>query len=242
MTRSSGSKTPNVPSASDDTRRAVDRFLEQAAANRPPVPRVTQRLIFALDATASRAPVWDLACELHTELFDAAASHGNLAIQLCFYRGQREFVASRWSTTPAALLDDMQCVTCKGGRTQLLRVLEHVVQESVHHPVRAFVFIGDAFEEDTERLTALAARLALHHVPAFVFHEGADPNAERAFATLARITRGAHVPFDAGSADALRALLGLVAAYAAGGQAALEHHARERPSTASRALLEQLKP
>jgi len=236
-----GPKTPNVPSSATDTRRAVDAFLERASASRPPVPRVTQRLIFALDATASRAPVWDLACELHTELFDAAASHGNLAIQLCFYRGYREFVATKWSTTPAALLDDMQRVTCKGGRTQLIQLLEHTLEQSIRHPVRALVFIGDAFEEDFDRLSALASRLALHNVPVFVFHEGGDPGAERAFATLARLTRGAHVPFEPGSADTLRELLGAVAAYAAGGQAALAHYSGARASGATRALLEQLK-
>jgi hypothetical protein len=240
MTRS-GSKTPHVPVAAEEKRRAVDQFLTEASRIRAPAPRVTQRLVFALDATASRGPTWDLACALHSELFEAAQSHGNLAIQLCFYRGYEEFVATRWSTTPAALLDEMQRVTCKGGRTQLLRVLSHTLHESVLHPVRALVFIGDAFEEDLDQLKASAARLALHNVPVFVFHEGADPGAERAFASLARITKGAHVPFEPGSADSLRELLGAVAAYAAGGQAALEHYASTQ-SGGSRLLLAQLKP
>ncbi len=62
--------------------------------------RTTHRLLFALDATASRQPTWDLACELHAELFDEAARLGNIAIQLCYYRGLDEFVATPWTTKP----------------------------------------------------------------------------------------------------------------------------------------------
>jgi hypothetical protein len=241
MTRSV-SKPPNLPATQAERKRAVDRFLAAASDVPAPAPRVTQRLVFALDATASRRPTWDLACALHRELFDAAASHGNLAIQLCFYRGYDEFVATRWSTTPTELLDEMQSVHCKGGRTQLLRVLDHALRESMRHSVRALVFIGDAFEEDLRQLRDRASRLALHGVPAFVFHEGADPAAEQAFATLARITGGAHVPFEPGSAESLRELLGAVAAYAAGGVAALEHYSSKRPGGRSRLLLTQLEP
>ena len=45
------------------------------------------RLIFALDATASREATWDLACHLQSELFLATRDLGGLAIQLCYYRG-----------------------------------------------------------------------------------------------------------------------------------------------------------
>ena len=124
----------------------------------------------------------------------------------------------------------------------LLRVLEHTIHESILHPVRALVFIGDAFEEDLNELRDLASRLALHGVPAFVFHEGADPTAEAAFATLAKITGGAHVPFEPGSAESLRELLGAVAAYAAGGRAALEHYSSARRAGCARLLLTQIAP
>ncbi|HEV7994737.1 MAG TPA: VWA domain-containing protein, partial [Stellaceae bacterium] len=45
------------------------------------------RLIFALDATASREPTWDRACRIQGEMFEATAALGGLEIQLVFYRG-----------------------------------------------------------------------------------------------------------------------------------------------------------
>ena len=42
------------------------------------------RLIFALDATASREPTWDRACRIQGEMFEATAALGGLDIQLVF--------------------------------------------------------------------------------------------------------------------------------------------------------------
>ena len=55
----------------------------------------------------------------------------------------------------------------------------------------------------------------------FVFQEGYDPVAERAFREIATLTRGAYCRFDASSAAELRDLLRAVAVYAAGGREAL---------------------
>jgi hypothetical protein len=55
-----------------------------------------------------------------------------------------------------------------------------------------------------------------------MFLEGRDPAAERAFREIARLTGGVMLPFDRSAAGELRALLGAVATYAAGGRAALE--------------------
>ena len=116
---------------------SVDRFLVEAARAKTPAVHATHRLLFAIDATASRQPTWDLACELHAELFTEAANLGNIAIQLCYYRGLAEFVATRWATTPTQLRDRMVSVACVGGRTQLKRVLDHALREATLHPVRA---------------------------------------------------------------------------------------------------------
>jgi hypothetical protein len=61
----------NVPSVPSDKRAAIDAFLEQIRS--PAVSSVSGtrgRLIFALDATASREPMWDLACQLQGEMFN----------------------------------------------------------------------------------------------------------------------------------------------------------------------------
>ncbi len=196
-----------------------------------------QRLIFAMDATASRAPTWDLACSLHAELFGAARDAGNLAVQLVYFRGLGDFHHSSWNATPDALLSTMLRVHCLGGRTQIVRVIEHAEREAADTPVRALVLVGDSFEEDATRAAAAAGRLALYGLKMFLFQEGSDPTAARVFGELARITGGAHVPFRAGSADELRDLLRAVATYAAEGRAGLE---RTLASPLAGRLLQQL--
>ena len=74
-------------------------------------------------------------------------------------------------------------------------------------------------EENIDALAAKAGALALRNTRAFMFLEGRDPAAERAFREIARLTGGVILPFDRNAADELRALLGAVATYAAGGRA-----------------------
>ena len=95
------------------------------------VTRRQARLVFALDATASREATWEHARRLHGELFDAASTATSLAVQLCYYRGIGEFRASRWLTESGALLDQMSRVTCEAGVTQIGRVLTHALEAGV---------------------------------------------------------------------------------------------------------------
>ena len=204
------------------SKRAINQFLAKASAAKPPVEAVSQRLIFAMDATASRSPTWDLACSLHAELFGAVRDVGNLLVQLVYFRGYGEFKASSWNSTPRALLNTMLGVRCLGGTTQILRVIEHARRECASQPIRALVLVGDCFEENPKEVVSAAGQLAVYGVPMFVFQEGRDAYAGQVFSELARITKGAHVPFRPGSARELRELLRAVAAYAASGRSGLE--------------------
>jgi hypothetical protein len=200
----------------------VDEFLRRVEAL-PARPTTGKgRLVFAMDATASREPSWDRACRIQGEMFEAAAALGGIEVQLVFYRGFHECKASRWLATGAALHQAMRAVDCAGGRTQIERVLRHAI-DGVRAGGRldALIFVGDAMEENADTLAGLAGQLGLLNVPAFIFHEGEEPAAARSFKEIARLTRGAYCAFDASSADELRALLGAVAAYAAGGRKAL---------------------
>jgi hypothetical protein len=180
------------------------------------------RLIFALDATASREPTWEHARALHGELFNAASGPAPLAIQLCHYRGLGHFEHSHWLTQPAALLDQLSNVTCLAGTTQIRQVLQHALRSGTNtHPVRALVFVGDACEEEPEALCELAGQCALKSMPLFIFHEGQDPTARAVFQKMARLSRGAYAPFDVNCGDELRALLGAVSRFAVGGIKAL---------------------
>ena len=203
----------------------VAEFLRQVA--KTPVTSTPQgRLIFALDATASRQPTWDRACQLQGDMFAVAAELGGLALQLVWYRGYGEFQIEPWLTDSAELQQRMTSVQCRGGLTQIGRVLEHAIRETRQHRVNALVLVGDCLEEALDPLCHHAGQLGLLGVPAFVFQEGHDPDAARGFREIARLMRGAYCAFDAGSARQLRELLSAVAVYAVGGRPALTEFGR----------------
>jgi hypothetical protein len=217
-------KLPQTPA----TGAAVDAFLKKLAATPAPqaAPGQRGRLMFALDATASRQPTWDQACQIQAEMFKATDALGGLDIQLVFYRGFAEFKASPWFGSAKDLLAHMSGVSCLGGQTQIGRVLSFAIAETRQRKVNALVFVGDCMEEDVDQLSHKAGELGLLGVAVFIFHEGSDAKAAAAFQQIARLTRGAYCPFDAGSAQQLRELLSAVAVYAAGGRTALEDYSR----------------
>lgn len=222
------------------SRAAIDAFVKKvrsAPAVKPAGER--GRLIFAMDATASREPTWDRACQIQGEMFSETAAHGGLDIQLCYYRGYGEFEASPWLSSADALLQRMTSVSCRGGYTQIEKVLRQAIEQTKQKKVQALVFVGDCMEEDVDRLCHLAGELGVLGVPAFMFHEGSEPVAQRAFKEIARLTRGAYCAFDASSAGQLRDLLSAVAVYAAAGQKALRDFSKNR-SEVVRQLTHQL--
>ena len=201
------------------SRRELQAFLDRA--QQLAVPGNGGRLLFALDATASRQPTWDLACSIQAEMFDQAAAIGGLEVQLAWYRGHREFRHSAWVRDARALAAEMTRVGCRAGATQIGRLLDHAWQQTRSRHVDAVVFVGDCLEEQAPPLYERAGRLAMLRTPLFVFHEGHDPVAGPVFRELCRISGGACLPFDAASPAQLRALLRGVAAWAAGGREAL---------------------
>jgi len=211
------------------SRLEVDEFLKKVATTpvHKPASRIG-RLIFAMDATASREPAWDQACHIQAQMFEETASLGGLSIQLCYYRGFNEFNASDWLSNKTDLQHRMMAVRCLGGHTQIRRVLQHAITETRQNEVDAVVFVGDCLEEKVDELCQLAGELGLHNVPVFLFQEGDDAVAKRAFKQLARLTDGAYCPFDASSAQQLRDLLSAVAVYAVGGRRALESFSKAR--------------
>lgn len=200
-------------------------FLEQAAG--VPATTAAPRLLFAVDATASRQPTWDRAAHLQATMFDSAAG---LAVKLLFYRGFQELKATAWVNDPARLKALMSRVTCRAGATQLARVLDHAAELGRGGDLKALVFVGDCLEEPPDAVMGAAGRLALAGVPAFLFQEGRDPVAGPLFTEIARLTGGVHHPFDGASPAHLKALLAGAAVYAAGGwQALKEWEAKTRP-------------
>jgi hypothetical protein len=196
----------------------IDSFLTEAKRLGPLVDNAPRaRLVFALDATMSRQPTWDLACRVQGEMFAATSEAGGLSVQLVYFRGFGECRASRWVADPRALTDLMTKISCRGGQTQIGRILRHVRTETGQTPLRVLVYVGDAMEEPIDDLCAVAGELGLLGVRAFMFHEGHDSDAAQAFQEIARLTGGAYVRFDAGAPQALSELLRAAATYATSG-------------------------
>jgi hypothetical protein len=235
-TRTGGRSEP----AGASSRPEIDAFLAKVRTLGPAGQAGTRgRLIFALDATMSRQPLWDTACRLQGDMFRETAAIGGLDVQLIYYRGLGECRASRFVSDARELGGLMEKIDCRGGRTQIAKILSHTRRETEKQKVQALVFVGDAMEEPIDDLCAIAGSLGLLGVPAFVFQEGHDPIAEQAFREIARLTRGAYCRFDLSAAHELAELLRAVAAYAAGGMKALTSM-RERSRSAVK-LLEQLR-
>src|SRR5437868_5546601 len=223
------------------SRAEIDACIKRARELSPSSePGRRGRLIFALDATMSRQPTWDTACRLQAEMFREAAGIGGLEVQLVYYRGFGECRASKWVGNGEHLANLMSRIDCRGGHTQIEKVLAHARRETERAKVQALVFIGDAMEEALDTLAAAAGELGLRGVPVFLFQEGSDPVAEQGFREIAGLTRGAYCRFDAGAAHQLAELLRAVAVYAAGGLKALADLST-RHGTATLKLLEQLK-
>ncbi|MCX7344372.1 MAG: VWA domain-containing protein [Alphaproteobacteria bacterium] len=219
----------------------VESFLAKVRSL-PPVTATGKRgrLVLAMDATMSRQPTWDRALSIQADMFAETGRIGGLDVQLVYFRGFNECRASRWTSDAQGLGRLMTGVECRGGNTQILRVLKHLKAEADKTAVNAMVYVGDAFEETIDTVAQAAGEVGLLGVPVFMFQEGRDPNAERAFREIARLTRGAYFRFGSDSARTLRDLLAAVAVYAAGGHAALADHSARQGGSA-RLLLEQMK-
>jgi hypothetical protein len=224
---------PIVPSGTDAFLREIERLPARRAGTRG-------RLLFAMDATASREPTWDHACTIQGEMFVAADALGGLDVRLGFYRGFDEFKVSRWTSDGRELARLMSAVRCLAGRTQIARVLRYAAEQRRESRIDAVVFVGDCCEEDVDQVGHEAGQLGLLGLPVFVFQEGEDRTASRLFPQIARLTRGAYSKFDRNSPDQLRRLLGAVAAYAAGGRDALLKYSRDKGGAAA-LLTHQLK-
>lgn len=224
-----------APTTTRSNSSEIDAFLRRARALAP--ESGGGRLILSLDATMSRQHTWDLACSIQGEMFDAVGTSGSLSVQLVYFRGLGECRASAFVRDTKSLKRLMTGIDCRGGHTQIGKVLSHALKANAATKVGALVYIGDALEEPIDELAVKAGNLGLHGVPVFVFQEGRDAVAESGFKEIARLSKGAWFRFDRNSAARLAGLLSSIAVYATGGLKALE--ARDRPE--DRLMIEHMR-
>ena len=234
-------KVPADPSGASVTQTGkvssdVAAFVRKVDSLARPKNAPSGRLLFALDATMSRQPTWDLACSLQGEMFKAIPKDSALQVQLLYFRGFGECRASKWVLNADALARLMSSIDCRGGNTQIGKVFAHARAEHARGKINALVYVGDAIEENVDELAQKAGELGLLNCPMFLFQEGRDPQVEAAFREFARLTKGAYARFDANAPQELAALLKAVAAYASGGRDLL----KLQNSGPARALLAQI--
>ena len=159
--------TPTVPTSTE-----IDAFLTKMQGLTAKPTATGGRLIFALDATASRQPTWDTACELQAEMFREVAAVGGLSVQLVYYRGIAECRASRWVTQPEHLSGLMERIALPDGSHPDWQGARPCQARERAPQSQALVFVGDAMEENPDDLARDAAALGKAGVPAFMFQEG----------------------------------------------------------------------
>jgi hypothetical protein len=221
-----------APSAAAARLSALGHAEPPAESRNPARPR----LVFAVDATASREPAWAAARKVTDTLVSVLP--GELDVALAVHGGSRVHTFTAFTSEAATLRDRAAGVACEAGITRLLPILSVSLKQPA---VRVVVYIGDVFEESVLQGRRLADAMGLQNTKLIVLHDTADPAARRdaeVFWDLAKRTGGCVLPFDANAPGRLRDLLSAVAVYAVGGEKLLRQRRHELPGAV--ALLEHL--
>lgn len=180
------------------------------------------RLLFSMDATASRQSAWDIAREITGGMFEAIP--GELDVALAYHGGSRLQEVTPFTSKASGFQRKIQQVQCRAGITCFNEILDHAVNVT---RLKALIYIGDCFEEDEEYAYFLAGQLKLKGVRVFIFHDtsseyGYDTSsAAKVFQEIGKRTGGAMFPFDVNSPDVVKALLEAISIYAGKGIKAL---------------------
>jgi hypothetical protein len=198
----------------------------------PPRPR----LIFAVDATASREPAWAAARQVTDALVKALPN--KLDVALAVHGGSHVHTFTAFTSDASTLRDRAAGVACIPGTTRLLPILSASLKRQA---VRVVIYIGDVFEESILQGRRIADDMGRQGTKLIVLHDTSDPSARRdaeVFWDLAKRTGGCVLPFDASSTGKLRDVLSAVAVYAVGGEKLLRERRHELPGAV--ALLDHL--
>ena len=194
------SKMTNVPTSNRGSKSMLDQYLK----THQQVGTGNGRLLFALDATASRQATWNTACRLQADMFRRAGA--GLSVSLCYFRGADEFKATGWVTTGESLVRPMMKLEVQTGFTQIRRVLYHALRQHAEKPIAAVTYVGDACEENVDELAGLASELGALRLPVFMFLEGepgGENEIEKVFRLIAQRSGGAFFWFGIDSPQAV---------------------------------------
>ncbi len=196
-----------------DKIRAARPAKQLAGSRAAPLAERRPRLVFAVDATASREPSWESARRITDRMFDAIP--GALDVALAVHGGSCVHTFTDFSADVDQFRTRAASVRCQAGGTQLCELMQRTLDAG---GVRVMTYIGDAFEESTEVAFALADRFKLRGIKAVILADDADESTLAAFREIASRTGGAVLDFRAGELELMGEVLDAVAALAVGGR------------------------
>lgn len=199
-------------------------------------PRTKGKLLFALDATASRSGAWEAAQKITHSMFDSIP--GELEVSLSYHGGNRVKQFTPFTKSFKKFQDELLMIRCQAGITRLNEILDRA---SKVEGLSAISYIGDSYEEDLEQSKEIALRLKIKGVKLFFFQDKTDfvdQEATIAFSTLVDITGGAVMDFSLQTIKEAEDLLTAVALYSAGGVKLLNE---QKMLPGARKLLGELK-
>ncbi len=208
----------------------LDLFIKKLSSVPKTYNNPSGKILFGLDATASRQPMWDRASHIQAEMFEASLSLGGLEMQVAYYQGFSNFTAFPWCSDSKKIINYMDSVQCLGGLTQINKFLVHALYELKKTKINAIVFIGDCMEENPDIILNNVGKIGLKGVPMFIFQEGNNPEANFVFGEMARITNGFHTIFNSSSSSTLKNLLKAIAIFVAGGKEGLRKNIKIAPN------------
>lgn len=174
------------------------------------------KLIFAMDATASRSASWAMAMELQSEMLAMAGTEG-LAVAIGYFNNSHCGVTPYYfpnATLATTYMRTIQMLSCYTKIAPLLQAFESHARNP--NGARVAIFVGDAFEDDVKAALAEAAKLKGYGFRVFMLLEGSNSSAEHSFRAISEATGGVFARFDAGAKPQLRELMQSIAAYTAG--------------------------
>ena len=199
-------------------------------------PGEPPRVVLGVDATASRTRAVKAARNLMGSLLTVFP--GGLEIALAVHGGGRVHTFTAFTDDVDKLRRVAGRIRCIAGRTALLDILETALGED---RCRIVVYIGDVFEESASKARRLAEALRLNETRVIILQDRAEfdiSDDSDVFQTIAAITEGTVLPFEADAFDELGGMLEAVSVLAVGGTEMLE--ARQATMPAAPLLLQRL--
>jgi hypothetical protein len=219
------------------TRESLADFRKQLQAKNP------RRIIFASDATGSRAPFWESAKVIQARMLEDAMQYGNAEMKIVAYRDRfadpNDFIEeSEWSSDSNYLRRWMTNISCHGGGGNDGESIDAALRVALEQEptITAVILVGDEPILSTSRDTAYkyASELGKKGIPVFAFQEGDLPGADNDFRAIAENSGGIYDHFTGDSKVDFGDRLRVVSVFATGGKDALDNFLKKHKSTTER--------